>query len=68
MSDIADRAEERIEEVIADGISKARRAPDLKPTGFCYYCNEAVYTGRLFCCADCRTDWDWEQARKRANQ
>lgn len=66
--DDANRAEKRIEEVIADGISKARRTPNLKPINRCYYCNEPVPSWRVFCGDECRDDWDWEQARKRANQ
>lgn len=67
MADDADRAGPRIEQVVADGIQKARFDVGLKVTGVCYYCNESMTIPRLFCCTDCRDDWHWEQARKRAN-
>lgn len=66
--DDVDRAQERIEQTVSDGIRKAGNAQSLKPTGYCYYCNEAVQLGRLFCCSECRDDWDYEQARKEANK
>lgn len=71
MSDDADRADERIQNVIDDGLKEARRAkPSLIPVGRCHYCNEIVVHGMLFCDTEeneCAKDWEHEQARKKAN-
>lgn len=65
--DDADRAEERIENTIADGIAECRRAPSLIAVGFCHYCGDPVAPGRLFCDIYCARDWEYEQARRKAN-
>lgn len=65
--DDADRADKRIYTAIQDAIDSAHRAQSLKPTGYCYNCNEAIQTGWLFCCKDCAQDYDHRQARKRVN-
>lgn len=65
--DDADRAEERIENTIADALAEVRRKPSLLAVGFCHYCGEAVAPSHLFCDKDCASDWDYEQARKKAN-
>ena len=67
MADDADRAAPNIENMIADGIAECRRAPSLIPVGFCHYCGEGVLPGRLFCDADCARDFEYEQARRKAN-
>ncbi len=64
--DDADRAEDKIEAAIADGIDACRHASSLPATGACYYCSEPVPVGYVFCCGECRTDWDYMQARRRA--
>ena len=69
MSDDADRAEERIEAYISDGIAHARHMLDkvrMTPCGNCHYCGEWVKAGVLFCCQDCRLDYEHEQDRKKA--
>lgn len=63
--DDADRADERISNVVAGALREARREQGMKPTGFCLYCNEAVQPNYLFCCADCSADWHHEQKMKR---
>lgn len=65
--DDADRAEDRLEQVVADGIQAAKDAVGLKPTGACYYCNETMMIPRLFCCPDCAQDWEWLQGNKGRN-
>jgi len=67
MADDADVAAPNIENTVADGVRKAQQAPNLKPVSACYYCGDAVPSWKVFCCPGCRDDWDWEQARKRAN-
>jgi hypothetical protein len=66
MSDDADRSDDRIQHTIDDGINECRRAKTLVASGQCYYCADPVPHGYLFCCGDCRTDWEYEQARKKA--
>lgn len=65
MADDADRAAERIENVIMDGIAACRRSHGLIAVGACHYCGEDCHG--LFCNKDCASDWEYEQARKRAN-
>lgn len=65
--DDVDRAQERIEQTVADGIRKASNAQGLKPNGFCYYCNESVQPGRVFCCKDCLLDFENEKAAMARN-
>lgn len=67
MADDADRAEERIENTIADAIAAVRRKPILLAVGHCHYCGEMTHPGHLFCNKECATDWDYEQARRKAN-
>lgn len=60
MSDDADRAEQRIEDVISDGLAKVRHrmaARELTPIGACHWCNEYVKGERLFCSKECSDDW-----------
>lgn len=65
--DDADRAEERIEQVMDDALAEVRRAQERGPraVGVCYYCREPLASGRLFCDADCRDGWEFEQKLKR---
>lgn len=69
MADDADRAESRIENMVADGLAEIRRRkPDLLAVGFCHWCGEAVMPGHLFCDSgynDCAQDWQHEQDMKR---
>jgi hypothetical protein len=69
MSDDADRADDRIEAYVTDGIANARRMLDkvrLSPCGNCHYCGEWVKAGVLFCNKDCTDDWHYEQTRLKA--
>jgi hypothetical protein len=63
MSDDADRADQRIEEVLSDALAAARRAPILPPIGECYYCQESVGPVQRFCNKDCAEDFELEQAQ-----
>ena len=67
MADDADRAEERIENTIADGIAECRRKPSMIPCGACYYCGDPVPPHHLFCSSECGTDWHHMQVRNKAN-
>lgn len=65
--DDADRAQDRIENTVADAIREARRAHGMMPTGFCIYCGEGVKPNYLFCTSECSSDWHREQAMRRIN-
>lgn len=65
--DDADRADARIENVVDDALAEARRKPRLIAAGFCHYCAETVQPGHLFCDKECASDYDYEQARRKAN-
>lgn len=63
--DDADRAEDKIEDTIADGLEKVRRrmeTRELSPVHACHWCGEFIADMRLFCCKECSADW--EQDRK----
>mgnify|MGYP001589497635 CR=1 FL=1 len=69
MADDADRAEELIENRIADGIEGCRRAlGSLLPVGYCHNCGEAVAPRYLFCeGGECAADWELAQAARLRN-
>lgn len=67
MSDIADMSDDRIQHAIDDGIREARRAKSLIATGQCFNCAESVPHGYLFCCGECREDWEVREAAKARN-
>jgi hypothetical protein len=65
--DDADISDERIQNVINDGIERARRMKgrNLPVTGACHWCSEPV-SGRAFCSKECSDDWQADmEARKR---
>ena len=66
--DDADRAESVIEQVIADGMARARKMAErvLPVTGQCLWCAEPI-VGRPFCSLDCCRDYENEQAARRRN-
>lgn len=66
--DDCDRADKRIEQMIADGISRAKRLAErnLPITGQCHWCSESI-AGRIFCSKECSDDWQAEQDAKKRN-
>ena len=54
--DDSDRATEREEIDRADAMRYRKPAPIA--CGVCHNCNEPVNPGQIFCCADCRDDFD----------
>ncbi len=62
MSDIADNSDSLIGVLVQAGIDQSRRAPQLHADGRCHFCDETVEPGMRFCNADCRDDYDREQA------
>lgn len=67
MSDDADRADQHIEEILADALAEVRRKPSLIQTGCCYYCSEPVPAHHLYCSSDCATDHQHLMERNKAN-
>ena len=68
MSDDADKAELRIEDMIEDGLAKVRRRMEdrqLTPTGTCHNqaCNDEVEGQRLFCGLKCSQEFERLKAR-----
>ena len=61
MSDHADQAEQNIETFLNSAIANARRHSPLQSDGHCVFCDEAVALNQLFCCRECRDDYDKEQ-------
>ncbi len=58
MSDIADAADQPIEQFLAAAITRARQASPLMCNGHCAFCEEAVAPGLVFCDRDCRDDFE----------
>jgi len=62
--DIADYADEHMAQVQAARIAEIRSKTGPKPTGRCFYCGAPLEPEQLFCDADCRDDYEFEQAAK----
>jgi hypothetical protein len=62
MPDIADLASDEIEQSLERALRT--RAPELRPIGACYNCEEPLAVG-LFCDQDCRDDHE-HRARTKA--
>lgn len=69
MADDADRADKRIEQMIEEGMERARRhqARQLPYIGSCYWCESIVPPGRVFCSKECSDDYDHMKQREKAN-
>lgn len=67
--DLADAADDLIENEIQHHLRMARRPKELRD-GHCLNCNAELPTGTaLYCDDDCRADWEArEEARKRNGQ
>lgn len=68
MADDADRAQKRIENIEAGGISicreKAARVRALIPKNVCYWCLSWVENGKVFCDDGCMTDEAHDRLRR----
>lgn len=69
MADDADLAEERIENMISDGMARARRELErsLPSIGICHHCESPVQNGRIFCSKECSDDWQALHDAKKRN-
>lgn len=79
MADDADRADDRIQRMIDEGMARARAssARSLRPivkviegtnkqVGVCHNCEDEIMVGRLFCSKECSDDHEAQrEARKR---
>lgn len=54
--DDADRADERIQKTIDDGIAECRKKRSLIPVLFCYNCGDPVPQHHLYCSSECSLD------------
>lgn len=68
MSDLADRAQERIENIVAGGVAiareKAAKVRALVPCNCCYWCLSWVDHGKVFCDDDCMKDEAHDRQRR----
>lgn len=59
MADECDRAQTQIDQALAHSLSY--RKPTLMPAMRCYYCDESIARGLLFCPGGaCAQDWEHE--------
>jgi hypothetical protein len=65
--DDADRADSRIEDMIADGIARVKRREErqLPSIGVCHWCESPVTAGRVFCSKECHDDYEHERQRRK---
>jgi hypothetical protein len=68
MADDADIADSRIENMIADGLARARLALErqLPAVGSCHWCDSVVAPGRVFCSKECSDDHEHDRLRRKA--
>lgn len=59
--DLADKADDRIQESIDAAIDQARRAPALHPKGSCHFCEEPLAYSLRFCDRGCAEDFEAEE-------
>lgn len=62
IDDQAEAAEQRFRDA-----ALAVRKPTLIACGQCHFCAEPLRSGLLFCGAECRDDFEYEQAAKHRN-
>lgn len=69
MADEADRSDEKIFNVIDDGVAEARRkiGKSLLPCGSCHWCGSPLHNKQALFCPDdsCHADWEYEQECRR---
>lgn len=63
--DDAERGE-KVTQILLDDALRFRHPAPLA-TGACHWCSELLDRLAIFCCAECRDDWQREQDAKRRN-
>lgn len=59
MPDLVDLVNDQQQHILDLRIKNARQSQNtLRPKGRCYFCDEDVEQPRLFCDADCASDYD----------
>lgn len=53
-----EQAEENIRRALEVSISNIRSTPRLPAVGYCHNCSEPLEGAKLFCDADCNSDWE----------
>lgn len=54
-------------ELEAAALSRRGKPKGLPPKGVCYYCDEPVADGKVFCDASCAEDHEWVASRAKQN-
>ena len=67
MTDGVDIANDTAEKTLTSIIQNRTKEKSLQPKGHCFYCNENIEKGSLFCDPDCRNDFDAEVEAKKRN-
>lgn len=67
MADWTDNASETTEFFEKVALQNIKQVVPLQAKGACYNCDSKLAPENLFCDADCRDDWEREQAAKRRN-
>lgn len=67
MADWTDNASETTEFFEKVALQNIKQVVPLQPKGACHNCDFKLEAEHLFCDADCRDDWEREQAAKRRN-
>ena len=65
MGDIVDRANDEAENILRNQIRASKKiVKQTNPTGFCYYCDEAIAGNKVFCNTDCSSDHEREEKQR----
>jgi hypothetical protein len=61
-----ERVEENLRELVERTAKAIGNRPSLKPCKACYYCDENISAGKLFCNSECASDYEYEQKTRKA--
>ncbi len=67
VADIVDTANDHAELLLRMSVAQQQRRARLLPRGTCLCCDAPVLPAVMFCDADCREDWEREQAARARN-
>jgi hypothetical protein len=66
VTDPCDRAEDECEHELAEAL-RIRKPSGPAPTGWCYWCGDAVEIGMRWCDHSCEASWEYAENRMRQN-